>query len=72
VINAFTIDVEEWFHVCGVPAVADPSSWDALESRVADDMLVAPGPPAQWAMPGTMYSRAKPSAPGVAARMARK
>ena len=36
-INAFTIDVEEWFHVCGVPAVAEPSSWDRLESRVVDD-----------------------------------
>ena len=36
-INAFTIDVEEWFHVCGVPAVAGPSAWDALESRVVDD-----------------------------------
>jgi len=37
VTNAFTIDVEEWFHVCGVPAVAGPSAWDALESRVVDD-----------------------------------
>ena len=37
VINAFTIDVEEWFHVCGVPAVAGPSAWDGLESRVVDD-----------------------------------
>jgi len=37
VINAFTIDVEEWFHVCGVPALAGPSAWDALESRVVDD-----------------------------------
>ena len=36
-INAFTIDVEEWFHVCGVPALAEPSAWDALESRVVDD-----------------------------------
>ncbi len=36
-INAFTIDVEEWFHVCGVPAVAQPAAWDALESRVVAD-----------------------------------
>ena len=32
-VNALTIDVEEWFHVCGVPALAPPR-WDALESRV--------------------------------------
>jgi polysaccharide deacetylase family protein (PEP-CTERM system associated) len=31
--NAFTIDVEEWFHVCGVPALAEPR-WDGLVSRV--------------------------------------
>jgi polysaccharide deacetylase family protein (PEP-CTERM system associated) len=33
VLNALTIDVEEWFHVCGVPALG-PSQWDRLESRV--------------------------------------
>ena len=31
--NALTVDVEEWFHVCGVPALAS-SRWDGLESRV--------------------------------------
>jgi peptidoglycan-N-acetylglucosamine deacetylase len=31
--NALTVDVEEWFHVCGVPALG-PAHWDALESRV--------------------------------------
>ena len=36
-INAFTVDVEEWFHVCGVPALAAPSAWAALESRVVAD-----------------------------------
>ena len=36
-INAFTVDVEEWFHVCGVPALADPAAWDRLESRVVPD-----------------------------------
>jgi polysaccharide deacetylase family protein (PEP-CTERM system associated) len=37
VINAFTVDVEEWFHVCGVPALSDPAAWDRLESRVERD-----------------------------------
>ena len=32
-VNALTIDVEEWFHVCGVPSLAPPR-WDGLESRV--------------------------------------
>lgn len=31
--NALTVDVEEWFHVCGVPALA-PAAWTGLESRV--------------------------------------
>jgi polysaccharide deacetylase family protein (PEP-CTERM system associated) len=33
-VNAFTVDVEEWFHICGVPALADVSAWDALPSRL--------------------------------------
>lgn len=32
-INALTVDVEEWFHVCGVPAL-DRANWDRLPSRV--------------------------------------
>jgi peptidoglycan-N-acetylglucosamine deacetylase len=34
--NAFTVDVEDWFHICGVPTLAEPSQWDALPSRVVD------------------------------------
>jgi peptidoglycan-N-acetylglucosamine deacetylase len=33
-VNAFTVDVEDWFHICGVPALSDVSTWDALPSRV--------------------------------------
>lgn len=33
VLNAFTVDTEEWFHICGVEALAD-SRWDTLPSRV--------------------------------------
>ena len=32
-LNCLTVDVEEWFHVCGVPAL-NPGTWDALPSRV--------------------------------------
>jgi len=32
-VNAFTVDLEEWFHVCGVPALAPPE-WDRLPARV--------------------------------------
>jgi polysaccharide deacetylase family protein (PEP-CTERM system associated) len=31
--NIFTVDLEEWFHVCGVRALAQPQ-WDRLPSRV--------------------------------------
>lgn len=31
--NALTVDVEEWFHVCGVPELGR-ARWDGLESRV--------------------------------------
>lgn len=29
-----TVDVEEWFHVCGNPLYADPATWDGRAKRV--------------------------------------
>jgi peptidoglycan-N-acetylglucosamine deacetylase len=40
--NAFTVDVEEWFHVCAVDGDLAPANWDHLPSRVertTDDLL---------------------------------
>jgi polysaccharide deacetylase family protein (PEP-CTERM system associated) len=34
--NAFTVDVEDWFHICGVDDRLPPTQWDALPSRVVD------------------------------------
>jgi len=34
--NILTVDVEEWFHVCGVGGALAPENWHALESRVVD------------------------------------
>lgn len=33
-MNAFTIDVEEWFHICGVDGRLAPANWTTLPSRV--------------------------------------
>ena len=32
--NAFTVDVEDWFHICGVDDRLPVAEWDRLESRV--------------------------------------
>jgi polysaccharide deacetylase family protein (PEP-CTERM system associated) len=32
--NALTVDVEEWFHICGVDGPLAAPNWDALPSRV--------------------------------------
>jgi polysaccharide deacetylase family protein (PEP-CTERM system associated) len=32
--NAFTVDVEEWFHVCGAGGAIAAAHWDNLSSRV--------------------------------------
>jgi hypothetical protein len=32
-VNAFTVDLEEWFHVCGVPSLSSPQ-WNRLPARV--------------------------------------
>ena len=34
VLNAFTVDVEDWYHICGVEKFLSPSIWKSLESRV--------------------------------------
>ena len=31
--NLFTVDLEEWFHICGVGGPLAPERWDALPSR---------------------------------------
>jgi len=33
-MNVFTVDVEDWFHVCGAGAALDRLNWDRLPSRV--------------------------------------
>ncbi len=34
--HILTIDLEEWFHVCGAESALPPASWDRLESRLPD------------------------------------
>ncbi len=33
-MNVFTVDVEEWFHVCGLGAAFAPDQWPSLTARV--------------------------------------
>ncbi len=35
--NAFTVDLEEWFHISGVPSLQDMKRWDDFESRIEDN-----------------------------------
>jgi polysaccharide deacetylase family protein (PEP-CTERM system associated) len=40
--HALTVDVEDWFHICGAAAPLDRHNWDSLPSRVertTDDLL---------------------------------
>jgi polysaccharide deacetylase family protein (PEP-CTERM system associated) len=34
IVNLFTVDLEEWFHICGVGGSLAPEQWDTLPSRV--------------------------------------
>jgi polysaccharide deacetylase family protein (PEP-CTERM system associated) len=34
--NAFTVDVEDWFHICGVDDRLPPAQWHTLPSRIVD------------------------------------
>jgi len=33
----FSVDVEDWFHILGLPSTPDPSQWDSLPSRIEQD-----------------------------------
>ena len=35
--NCLTVDVEEWFHVCGVGGPLAVENWESLQSRVVDN-----------------------------------
>jgi len=37
-LNAFTIDVEDWFHILNSPAAPHESLWDSLESRLTPNL----------------------------------
>lgn len=32
--NVLTVDLEDWYHVCGVEELSDPSEWHTYESRI--------------------------------------
>lgn len=62
-MNVFTVDVEEWFHVCGVGGRLDRAHWHALPSRVVQttrrllDLLDAAGVPATFFVLGWIAER---------------
>ena len=39
VLNAITVDVEDWFHICDIETVLPPSQWDRCESRVEKNVI---------------------------------
>jgi len=36
-LNALTVDLEDWYHVCGARGTADVRAWEAYESRVVQN-----------------------------------
>ena len=62
-MNIFTVDVEEWFHVCGVGGRLAQSHWHALPSRVVSttrrllDQLDAAAVPATFFVVGWVAER---------------
>ncbi len=33
-INGLTVDLEDWYHICGVEGYSDPKQWDTYENRI--------------------------------------
>lgn len=61
--NLFTVDLEEWFHVCGVGGDLDAANWDRLPSRAELttrrllDLLDRTGVPATFFIVGWVAER---------------
>jgi polysaccharide deacetylase family protein (PEP-CTERM system associated) len=61
--NLFCVDLEEWFHICGVDGALARNHWDQLPSRVESttrtllDMLDRAGVPATWFVVGWVAER---------------
>ena len=61
--NLFSVDLEEWFHICGVDGALARNRWDQLPSRVESttrtllDMLDSAGVPATWFVVGWVAER---------------
>lgn len=36
--NILTVDVEDWFHICGVSSIGDINCWEKYESRIKDNL----------------------------------
>lgn len=62
-VNIFTVDVEEWFHICGAGGRLDSSHWSTLPSRVVPttrrllDVLDAASVPATFFIVGWVADR---------------
>jgi polysaccharide deacetylase family protein (PEP-CTERM system associated) len=61
--NLFTVDLEEWFHICGAGGALAADRWDQLPSRVEStartllDMLDRARVPATWFVVGWVAER---------------
>jgi peptidoglycan-N-acetylglucosamine deacetylase len=55
VVNALTVDLEDWYHVCGAGGAADSPSWDAYESRVARSTQAVLSLLGRWGVRATFF-----------------
>lgn len=53
-LNAFSVDLEEWFHLLDIPALS-PEKWDRYESRLAASTEVILEALRQWKVKATFF-----------------
>ena len=54
-LNALSVDLEDWFHVCGAPAMSDPAGWDRFESRIGKNTERALALLREWSARATFF-----------------
>ena len=38
-VNILTVDVEDWFHICGVDSIGNFTNWERYESRIKNYLI---------------------------------
>lgn len=54
-VNILTVDVEDWFHLCGVDSIVNFTNWERYESRIKNNLITLLDILAKYNVRGTFF-----------------